>query len=134
MEKWECNIKNYDTNKKNRVLVLEKTIGGIDTVYEGEKIYIIRDTYTLYGTLRILLTLISAIFSFLMGINRHNETSILWFFISLSMLYTVFLEHRYIKVNIVLAKDFEKKYKLIKKDYNVITALSEEIKKMILKR
>lgn len=134
MEKWQCKTNKCNATKKKKVLVLEKTIGKIDTVYEGKKIYIIRDTYSKYDVIRILITLFSAIVSFLMGVGRHNETSILWFFISLSMIYTLFLEHRYIKVRVVLAKDFEKKYSIIKKDHNVISEVIAKIKNILIKK
>lgn len=106
MEKWRCK-----TNPKKKVFVLEKTIGEVGTVYEGKKIYIIRDTYNLKGMLRISFLLLVGFYSMFASVSTSSGSMrYLWIFVTVGILYTVYLEHKYITRRVVLEYMFKKDY------------------------
>jgi hypothetical protein len=127
MEKWKCK-----TNPDKKVFVLEKTIGRVGTVYEGKKIYIIRDTYDLKGMLRMITLMLLCLYTTFMSINSGSgNVRLLWIFTTVAILYTIHLEHKYITRRVVLENMFKKNYIKECVQHNILFEFLIQLKKNI---
>jgi hypothetical protein len=127
MEKWKCK-----SNPKKKVFVLDKTIGRVGTVYEGKRIFIIRDTYDLKGTLRLLFFILLGLFTITMSIKtRTGNVRLVWIFTTVAILYTVHLEHKYITRRVVLEDMFKKDYIKECVQHNILFEFFVQFKKNV---